>query len=237
MDQASSLDLDWETCLQVLQAHCPVNTRLIRTAVLEGGRTHASYFNAGVRSGSLGGLCRFTQDHPLLVKYINLFLQSVFPDSTWTSICVSHNEFAHLHSDFNASGSLNHTCSLGAFEKGGLWISAPADFMPQLERVPPPDSQADDSLRGILLCTRRQGFSFDGSWPHCSEPWTGDRWVITAYTSSQLGSVSEQEFRQLRELAFPLPDAASEALPISQGTATLRHFHTWCCPPLRYLWI
>ena len=207
--------------MQVLQAHCPVNTRLIRTAVLEGGRTHASYFNAGVRSGSLGGLCRFTQDHPLLVKYINLFLQSVFPDSTWTSICVSHNEFAHRHSDFNASGSLNHTCSLGAFEKGGLWISAPADFMPQLERVPPPDSQADDSLRGILLCTRRQGFSFDGSWPHCSEPWTGDRWVITAYTSSQLGSVSEQEFRQLRELAFPLPDAASEALPISQGDSNI----------------
>ena len=57
----SSLRL--ETCLQVLQAHCPVNTRLIRTAVLEGGRTHASHFNAGVRSGSLGGSCRFTQDH------------------------------------------------------------------------------------------------------------------------------------------------------------------------------
>ena len=90
--QASSLDLDWETCLKVLQGHCPVNTRLIRTAVLDGGRAHASYFNAGVRSGSLGGLCRFTQDHALLVKYINLFLQSVFQDATWTSVCVSRND-------------------------------------------------------------------------------------------------------------------------------------------------
>ena len=43
-----------------------------------GGRTHASYFNAGVRSGSLGGLCRFTQDHALLVKYINLFFTQFF---------------------------------------------------------------------------------------------------------------------------------------------------------------
>ena len=76
--QASSLDLDWETCLKVLQGHCPVNTRLIRTAVLDGARTHASYFNAGVRSGSLGGLCRFTQDHALLVKYINLFFSQFF---------------------------------------------------------------------------------------------------------------------------------------------------------------
>ena len=203
-----------------------MHTRLIRTAVLDGGRTHASYFNAGVRSGSLGGLCRFTQDHSLLVKYINLFLQSVFQDATWTSFCVSHNEFAHLHSDFNASGSLNHTCSLGAFEKGGLWVSAPADFRPHLERVPPPDEQADGSLRGVLVCTRRQGFSFDGSWPHCSEPWSGDRWVITAYTSAQLGSVSEQELRQLRDLSFPLPGEASTSSALSQedrGLAALSH--------------
>ena len=226
MGQASSLELDWETCLKVLQDHCPVHTRLIRTAVLDGGRTHASYFNAGVRSGSLGGLCRFTQDHSLLVKYINLFLQSVFQDATWTSFCVSHNEFAHLHSDFNASGSLNHTCSLGAFEKGGLWVSAPADFRPHLERVPPPDEQADGSLRGVLVCTRRQGFSFDGSWPHCSEPWSGDRWVITAYTSAQLDSVSEQELRQLLDLSFPLPGEASTSRALSQedrGLAALSH--------------
>ena len=223
---ASSLDLDWETCLKVLQGHCLANTRLIRTAVLDGDRSHASYFNAGVRSGSLGGLRRFTQDHALLVKYINLFLQSVFQEATWTSFCVSRNEFAHLHSDFNASGSLNHTCSLGAFEKGGLWIQAPAGFMPQLDRVPPPDVQADVSLRGCLVCTRRQGLSFDGSWPHCSEPLTGDRWVITAYTSSQLGSVSEQELRLLRELSFPLPGEASEALfqsPEDRGLYSRSH--------------
>ncbi|CAE7245157.1 unnamed protein product [Symbiodinium sp. CCMP2592] len=206
----SQQPLDWETCLSVLQQHCPGQTQLMRNKVLDGGREHASYFNAGVRSGSLGGLCRFTMENPMLVKYINLFLKSVFPTATWSSFCISHNEFAHLHSDFNAPGSLNHSCSLGAFDKGGLWIQMDCSEYPDLPRCPPTDAQADQSLRGCIFNTRRSGFSFDGSLPHCSEPWTGDRWVLTAYTSAQLPGVSQDDLQQLRELHFPLPNFAEQ---------------------------
>ncbi|CAE7282201.1 unnamed protein product [Symbiodinium sp. CCMP2592] len=186
------------------------STQLLRTKVLEGGRNHASYFNAGVRSGSLGGLCRFTLENPKLVEYVNLFLQSVFPDGTWSSFCISHNEFAHLHSDFNAPGSLNHSCSLGAFDKGGLWIQVADSAFPEHPRVPPTDAQADQTLRGCIFNTRRSGISFDGSLPHCSEPWTGDRWVLTAYTSAQLPRVSASDVQQLRDLHFPLPDSSCQ---------------------------
>ncbi|CAE7197295.1 unnamed protein product [Symbiodinium sp. CCMP2592] len=207
---SSQQDLDWETCLSVLQQHCPGSTQLLRTKVLQGGRNHASYFNAGVRSGSLGGLCRFTLENPKLVEYVNLFLQSVFPDGTWSSFCISHNEFAHIHSDFNAPGSLNHSCSLGAFDKGGLWIQVADSAFPEHPRVPPTDAQADQTLRGCIFNTRRSGISFDGALPHCSEPWTGDRWVLTAYTSAQLPGVSASEMQQLRDLHFPLPDSSCQ---------------------------
>ena len=174
---------DWDTCLRVLQQHCPLSAPLLRSHVLEAGRSQASYFNAGARAGSQSGICNFTFQHELLVKYVNLFLRTIFLEATWTSFCISHNEFAHLHSDLNFPGSLHYTCSLGPFDQGRLWVQLPAECLPHLERVPPPDSTADSSLRGVLVSTRRSGFSFDGRLLHCSEPWSGDRWVITAYTS------------------------------------------------------
>ena len=157
-------------------------------------RSQASYFNAGARTGSQSGICNFTFQHELLVKYVNLFLRSIFLEATWTSFCISHNEFAHLHSDFNFPGSLNYTCSLGPFDQGRLWVQLPAEILPDRERVPPPDSTADSSLLGVLVSTRRSGFSFDGRLPHCSEQWSGDRWVITAYTSATWQSLSEDEW-------------------------------------------
>ena len=196
---------DWDTCLRVLQQHCPISAPLLRSHVLDAGRSQASYFNAGARAGAQSGICNFTFQHELLVKYVNLFLRTVFSEATWTSFCISHNEFAHLHSDLNFPGSLNYTCSLGPFDQGRLWVQLPADCLPHLERVPPPDSTADSSLLGVLINTRCSGFSFDGRFPHCSEPWSGDRWVITAYTSATWHSLSELDSKRLADLHFPMP--------------------------------
>ena len=140
--------LDWDTCLRVLQQHCPISAPLLRSHVLDAGRSQASYFNAGARAGAQSGICNFTFQHELLVQYVNLFLRTLFSEATWTSFCISHNEFAHLHSDLNFPGSLNYTCSLGPFDQGRLWVQLPADCLPHLERVPPPDSTADSSLLG-----------------------------------------------------------------------------------------
>ena len=171
---------------------------------------------------SLGGLCRFTQDHPLLVKYINLFLQSVFPDSTWTSICVSHNEFAHLHSDFQCKrfSQTIHVVSvlLRRVAYGSqllrilchIWKGCRLRIPRQMIRFE------------AFCCVRVAKASLSMARGHTAQ--SPGRVIVGLsqhITSSQLGSVSEQEFRQLRELAFPLPAAASEALPISQGDSNI----------------
>ncbi|CAE7283108.1 unnamed protein product, partial [Symbiodinium microadriaticum] len=44
------------------------------------GRSQASYFNAGARAGAQSGLCNFTFQHELLVKYVNLFLRGPLGD-------------------------------------------------------------------------------------------------------------------------------------------------------------
>ncbi|CAE7282105.1 unnamed protein product [Symbiodinium sp. CCMP2592] len=173
-----------------------------------GARSRAQYFNFGARAGSNVGLCKGTAENAEFVEYLNIFLRQIFPDGTWSSFCVSHNEFAHIHVDKNLPGSLNYSFSVGAFEKGGLWVALPPDELPHLPRVPPPDTSADASLLGCIVQTRRCGFSWDGSVAHCSEPWVGDRWVVTAYTSCTWGSMPEPDLRSLRDLMFPLPGDA-----------------------------
>ena len=166
-----SADFSFETCLSVLQQECSGQATLLRKSVLGQG-AQASYFNFGSRS-SLVGLCQRTLQQPNFVRYINQFLQHVFPAGCWSSFCVSHNAFAHVHQDQNLAGSLNYTISLGPFDGGCIWVQCSQDDFPDFPLVPPPDSTADQSLRGKLISTRRQGLTFDGRRFHCSAPWTG----------------------------------------------------------------
>ena len=202
----ASADFSFETCLSVLQQECSGQATLLRASVLGQG-TQASYFNFGSRS-SLGGLCQRTLQQPNFVRYINQFLQHVFPVGCWSSFCVSHNEFAHVHQDQNLAGSLNYSISLGAVDGGCIWVQCSQDDFPELPLVPPPDAAADQALRGKLISTRRKGLTFDGHRLHCSAPWTGDRWVLTAYTSSNWSKLEESDFIQLQSLDFPLPAIA-----------------------------
>ena len=159
-------------------------------------RGSCQLFQFGSRS-SLEGLCVRTLRQPDFVRYINQFLQHVFPSGCWSSFCVSRNEFAHVHQDQNLAGSLNYTITLGAFDGGSIWVQCSQDDFPELPLVPPPDATADQALRGKVISTRRKGLTFDGHRYHCSTPWTGDRWVLTAYTSRNWSSLSEQNFIHL----------------------------------------
>ena len=187
----------------MLQQECSGQTVLIRTSVLGNG-SQASYFNFGARS-SLDGLCERTMQQCSFVRYINNFLQHNFPDGCWSSFCVSHNEFAHVHQDQNMVGTLNYTISLGAFAGGHLWVQCSQDDFPGIPLVPAPGSAFDSSLRGKLICTRRQGLAFDGRRLHGSAPWTGDRWVVTAYTAANWSGLCDHDFQTLQSLDFPLP--------------------------------
>ena len=201
--------------MYLLQDSFPGAVFLRRSHVLTGGRPAAQYFNLGARVGGQGGMCSATLEQQDLVRYVNAFLAHLFPEGTWTSICVSHNEFAHIHQDFNSPDSQNYTLSLGAFSGGGLWLEGDASAFPGYTLVPPPDKEADQSLRGAIVCTRRAGFSFNGRLRHCSEPWVGDRWVVIAYTAPNPDALSADDVSLLAALGFPLPRVSSTPPPPS----------------------
>ena len=198
----------WDACLGVLVNHSP-------------GSPHC--FIAGAKAGDAGGLCHVTREQHAFVQYLNSFLTHLFPLQTWSSFCASRNEFAHIHQDLNAEGSFNHTVSLGPFHGGQLWICrASVDE----DLVPPPDSQANQSLRGFLVNTRRSAFSFDGREAHCSQPWSGDRRVITAYATStwQNSSPEDDNPEQTRALLQKqLDEGWLEQVPLEEARQRWSH--------------
>ena len=126
----------------------------------------------------------------------------LFPLGTWSSICISHNEVLKLHRDTsNEPGTLNYTVTLGDFQGGGLLLESPTGSK----------SLYVDALQTQLLFsvvnTKAAPLAFDGNLWHGTEPFIGDRWVITAYTCKHLASFKKEDVSALLSWGFPLPGA------------------------------
>eukprot|EP00439_Symbiodinium_sp_Y106_P052356 s6332_g7.t1 len=96
--------------------------------------------------------------------------------ATWNAVCVGWNTLSGMHRDSgNQPGSMNHTFCVGDFKGGALWLenthgSAAASL---------PEGQA---VNGDIVDTFCRPTSFPCHLWHQTMPYTGERWVITAYT-------------------------------------------------------
>ena len=146
------------------------------------GLTHATFQYQGI-------LCR-----------LNAWLTMLFPLGTWSSICISHNEVLKIHRDTsNEPGTLNYTVTLGDFQGGGLLLEsttgAKETYVDALQK----------QLLFSVVNTKEAPLAFDGNLWHGTEPFTGNRWVITAYTCKLLATLKQEDLSALLNWGFPLP--------------------------------
>ena len=188
-----------------------------RGHILDGNPRLAHYFNIGALNVSgRRGVTQETSRHLLVIPALNVWLQRVFPSQTWTSICINHNEHLALHrDDGNAPHSLNHVVALGDFTSGQLFLE---------------DASGDQSmwcdalncwLQGKAHTVLQHGLSFPAHFWHASMPWVGDRWAITAYTCSDVHSITLEDRAHLQSLGFPLPSIFPPPPPALPQPATL----------------
>ena len=125
-----------------------------------------------------------------------------------------------LHTDSgNEFASFNHTLSLGNFSGGEVGL-CPALNSFAAQHPAPEDSAtqehpAGSQLLGEAVDTWQWPTTFPCSSLHCTLPWQGDRWVITAYTCRDPLALS------LQALGFQLPVRPSVA-SYSQVSAQLQ---------------
>ena len=112
---------------------------------------------------------------------------------------MNHNHVAVMHGDSaNLPGSSNCTVSLGSFRGGGLWL---ADAHGDCEMRDP----EGHPVRGRVHSTLQQPLTSDAQCLHATQPFQGEWWAVTAYTTSHVSHGSGSVRDELMALGFPLP--------------------------------
>ena len=175
--------------------------------------------------GKFHGVTKRTGVWSYLTRYVNKFLQTRGHDAgaTWTSLSISLNAPAEVHTDRNnLPGSYNVMWTGGQHHGGGLWI---ADGEGKVLRR---DSNGE-TVPGRTLETKGNVTTCDPKRKHASEPWTGRRWSVVAYVARSFPYASKVSRRVLSKLGFPTPDATDirrfrqvEEASHQRGTTTMR---------------
>ena len=191
--------LSYAACLELLCTAFPGFAPNNRPQVL-GSADAVQYFVLGhFHHAPRQGVTSLTRKLPSVVCFLNAWLVSLFPGQCWSSIAVSHNHVAEMHADAaNLPGSSNCTVSLGSFKGGGLWL---ADEKGDCEMRDPEGRP----VLGRVHSTFQQPFTFDAQCLHATQPFQGERWAVTAYTTLHVSQDSASVREELLALGFPLP--------------------------------
>ena len=212
----SAGDFSFSTCLSLLEEYFS-DAANYEHASHDTAITHAdAYFNLGAfgfDDGKRIGIFQRTEQFSDIVRFLNSFLSLRFPGGSWSSICVSHNVRTLLHTDAgNRPGSSNFTISLGNFSGGEIWISPPLSSSPRLCPAPPDSNSKDFSSSalqpGELIDTFENALTFPCEHVHCTCPFSGERWVLTAYTCRGLSTFAPEQTSYLCSLGVPLEGSA-----------------------------
>ena len=165
--------------------------------------------------GAMGGITNASSDLPWTCRYINMWGRSRMSGS-WTSFYLALNKSHAVHTDHhNLRGTMNATTTFGNFAGGSLWVG-------DVEQHPDRQWRSDDDgvwrtdssgkvLRGQCIDTKEILYALDPKRPHATQPWTGDRWVLTFYTTRNILKADWTLKERLRSLRFPLKGISAEA--------------------------
>ncbi|OLQ12591.1 Copia protein [Symbiodinium microadriaticum] len=187
-----------EACHQLLDA---VDLMSVKRGCLEDkGRSGAVALGL-FSHGGFSGVTRCSNSHKQLSRYFLKYLRFHGMDGSVTSLYVSRNTKAAVHRDcHNLKGSVNWIHQLGRYTGGELWVEC------RDQKNPPVDATwkvlNGRRVYGFLLDARDQTMCFDPELRHETQPFKGDRYSITAYTSRSIVQADQELRRRLRDLGF-----------------------------------
>ena len=149
--------------------------------------------------GGIVGLHKSCRTHPwsnkAIARYVLEQAANVGFSSHFTSAVVLVNTKTDPHKDQANMGEENIIIPVTCFENGGLWVerAGGANFrVVGNKRVP-----------GVVLNFKGKPLTVDAKNNyHATEPWVGDRIVISAYTLRNASSLRPQDASVLKDLGF-----------------------------------
>ncbi|CAE7273716.1 RE1 [Symbiodinium sp. CCMP2592] len=186
--------------------------RVSRAGKFGGEKVQYHVFGAYARGASYG-VSRNTEQFPKLLQYLNHYIGTrVSKPRKWTSLVVSFDNRMPLHRDVNNQATQpNLVLGLGTYSRGGLWVQetvqakemglVPDSSGPLTSKVTP----HGETIWGRSYETRDHVVEFPPKAWHETEEWSGERIVLSAYSSRSLSHLDQDELQVLRRSGFPLP--------------------------------
>ncbi|CAE7643318.1 EIF4E2 [Symbiodinium sp. CCMP2456] len=174
--------------------------------------------------GGFRGICNRTADYASLSIYLKHYIHQRCPEARWTSLCVSLDQKACIHTDRNKlKGTYNYVTCGGDYCGGGVWC----EVMKPQERGGQERRDLEDekgrSVSGVVLPTNKgEVATFYADRRHATEDWSGGhRWMVACFTSRAIVESTKSEKRRLRQWGFPVPDLRH----LTPDRKMLRTFH------------
>ncbi|CAE7290043.1 RE1 [Symbiodinium sp. CCMP2592] len=158
--------------------------------------------------GGVLGVTTASRQFPHTQRYLLAVLQHYHPQATFTSFVASVNCSAPIHRDyFNAPDSLNYVVGGEEHSRGGLWIEVSSEFAStaapgvlQFREVAP-----RRWLPGMMWDTVGASFSFSPHRFHAGNSWSGDKYLLVAFTLKRCVKAPLPVVAELTCAGFPLP--------------------------------
>eukprot|EP00439_Symbiodinium_sp_Y106_P029505 s2527_g3.t1 len=205
-------DFSEAACLRLVKL-LPLRAQKTRSGKLGEGRFMYHVFGTYAH-GNQYGISKRTRQLSQSVRYLNLYIKQRVPEKTrWTSLVVNQGSTMPLHRDVNNQASQpNIVLGMGQYSKGGLWVQetsqaqemdlqTPQGLGAKTSRITP----HGETVWGHVHQTKGKVVMFPPKAWHETEEWSGERIVLSAYTSRGHAHLEQSELEALRRNGFPLP--------------------------------
>ncbi|CAE7309094.1 unnamed protein product, partial [Symbiodinium necroappetens] len=163
--------------------------------------------------GKFAGITLATYRLPYTLKYLNHFMTTRGALGPRSSLVVSRNASVGPHKDNNNIGQ-NYSIAIGQFKGGELWEEDPAGLVVK-------------EIKGVKVPGRLRKHHgklniFDPRKFHSVEPWTGERWSITAFQTRSAAKLGREQEELLAKFGFQVQGYSETAdLPSSRASSLL----------------
>ena len=204
-------DYSEAACLDLIRT-MPVRAHVTRAGKL-GSEKHQYHLFGAYAHGAQYGVSNRTKQLTQCARYLNMFVKQKVPGHRrWTSLVLSMNNSMPLHRDVNNEANQpNMVVGLGDYTGGGLWVqeTVQAQEMGIEQQSPQPltprTTPQGEVIWGRMCETRNQVVTFPPKAWHETESWSGERVVLSAYTSRGQEHLGQDALEVLRRTGFPMP--------------------------------
>lgn len=135
---------------------------------------------------------------PASIAAIHKFLRKALPNASYTAFAVLDNVSSPAHRDLQNEAVISHVMPLSSVTDGQIWAQHP---LGKVFRHP-----GGVCTAGSLLPVHKGPVTLDAASNfHATEPWDGDRVVVSCYTLRGAANLKADEQESLLDTLFPLP--------------------------------